>query len=115
MCDLLKNMSLYREGDDKVSAIHHFNTMSKAEVEAHMSKLKSRRNQEVVRENGPHEESWWYDTKHPERLEMLVDIVGERMKEDSENGKGEKLYIKERCYLYERYQRDIEQQKREHD
>ena len=39
---------------------------------------------------------------------MLEKVLGERMKDDSEMAKGDKRYIKERCWLYERYMKDIE-------
>ena len=108
MCELLKNMNLYNEGDDQEEAIRRWRMMSKDDLDIHMSRMKMKRTQDAAKENGPHEESWWYDKKHPERLYMLEKVLGERMKDDSEMAKGDKRYIKERCWLYERYMKDIE-------
>ena len=42
---------------------------------------------------------------------MLETVLGERMANDSETAKGDKKYIKERCFLYERYMKEIRKEK----
>ena len=42
---------------------------------------------------------------------MLIDVIGERMSDDSEDPKGKKRYIKERCPLFKKYMAEIERQK----
>ena len=61
------------------------------------SKLRLKKHENAAREAGPHETTCWYDKEHPERLHLLIDIIGERMSEDSEDPKGNKVYKKERC------------------
>ena len=60
---------------------------------------------------GPHDESWWDSPEHPERQNLLYDVLWERMIEDSEDGKGNQVYIKERCHRYKQYVADLERQK----
>ena len=62
------------------------------------SKLRLKKAEEHARESGPHEETWWFDSSHPERLHLLYDVIWEKtLQKDSEDGKGNKVYIKERC------------------
>ena len=49
---------------------------------------------------------------HPEREHLLRDVLWERLREeDSENGKGEKVFIKERCPHYKELLKDVMRQK----
>ena len=82
--------------------------MSGAEIQAHISKLRLKKREEEARANGPHEEDWWLDPEHPERLYLLHDVLWEKSANDSEDGKGNKVYIKERCPRYKKLLAEIE-------
>ena len=82
--------------------------MSGAEIQAHISKLRLKKREEEARANGPHEDDWWLDAEHPERLYLLHDVLRERLANDSEDGKGNRVYIKERCPRYKALQAEIE-------
>ena len=40
MIEMLKNMSLYEEGEDKEAAFKRYRNMSKEDIDVHMSKLR---------------------------------------------------------------------------
>ena len=103
LLQMMKSVNLYTEGDSKEDALEKLKKMSKNDWNRHFSKLKVRQNEEEARESGPNAYSWWFSEKHPERLYLLQDVLGERLKEDSEDAKGEKVYIKERCPRYADY------------
>ena len=66
-----------------------------------MTKRRMQRRQEGIKEAGPHDRTWWKDVKHPERQALLRDVIWERDEmSDSEDEKGKKLYVKERCPMY---------------
>jgi hypothetical protein len=43
-----------------------------------------------------HEHQWWFDSQFPERADLLYRVMKER-ENDSENGLGKKVYVKEKC------------------
>ena len=64
---MMKQLDLYKEGDNVHQAFNKYKNMSTSQVNQHLSKLRSKRSQEEARESGPHEESWWFMPEHPER------------------------------------------------
>lgn len=62
-----------------------------------------------MKEAGPHEQDWWTDASHPERQELLTDYIWERDEgNDSEDEKGNKVYVKERCPMFHTLMGEIE-------
>ena len=61
--------------------------------------------------DGPHPEAWWIDKRHPQREHLLTKVLYERLRDDSEDENGNKVYVKERCALYKQLLSDLDRQK----
>ena len=86
--------------------------MTEQDFRALASKLRMQKVDQQAQEAGPHEETWWFDQGHPERLHLLYDVIWEKtLQKESEDGKGNKVYIKERCERFKQYIEDLEREK----
>ena len=54
---------------------------------------------------------WWLVEEHPERINFLKNVLYERIKDDSEDEQGNKVYIKERCERYAELMREKQREK----
>ena len=72
--------------------------MTQTEKDRLVFDIRMKRNKAQVIKDGPHEASWWTDVDHPERMALVTEVIGERDPADeSEDEKGNKIYVKERC------------------
>ena len=63
---------------------------------------------------GAYPKEWWEDADHPNRKKFLAEVMQERQEaEESEDGMGNPLYIKERCKNYKMLQEETAKLKTE--
>ena len=89
---------------------HNITGRESVEIKQGLVNFSKQQYKDIANKQNHHPAEWWLDREYPERAKFLTEVCLER-DDDSEDGYGKKVYIKERCPKFQAYQETIEKKK----